>query len=321
MLMISLNNFSENDSQFLFNKKHSLIVCLKTKDESEFIEIWINHYLNVVGDDGLILIFDNQSTDEKVLSVYEKFYDFTNIKILSYKGHPDGLHRPALNPNLYKALTENSLFFGFFDTDEFLYVAEAEKLTTNITNFLKVNSNYDWFPAIWFYNVENYWDQFWLRSKESIYEGIKWGKPIFTSPKFSKKLVNPIIHNVQYANSVSTSRYLTGLVCLHMTKYFPMQRIRSNFNKLKSIHGLDSSMKLTDFISNIQQIKVSNVDGMKYIEEVKKIISVKDSAPVKDLEPLPECFQLQKNGNLRFKGQYEQSLYLEFLDVEKFSFY
>jgi hypothetical protein len=91
-------------------------IILKTKNEDNLIDIWIRYYSKMVGKENLI-IFDNNSTSQKVLDVYKE-HGIETIQIKS----PNSIHSYHNNKSFYNELFASCDWFSILDTDEFLCV-------------------------------------------------------------------------------------------------------------------------------------------------------------------------------------------------------
>jgi hypothetical protein len=91
-------------------------IILKTKNEDDLIDIWIRYYSKMVGKENIV-IFDNNSTSQKVLDIY-KYHkiDPYNIDI------PNNIHFYGNFKEFYENIFSSCDWFSILDTDEFLCV-------------------------------------------------------------------------------------------------------------------------------------------------------------------------------------------------------
>ncbi len=294
--------FSRDIVDGIFDQYYSVLIILKTKDEDEFIELWINHYLNVIGKSGAILIFDNESTSEVVLGVYRKYFTHPQIMIWTYPYPPDSVHNSMFNANLYKNIKKHCDFFVFLDTDEFLFYFDCcSNLLKSEINFYSAMEAIEWSPSVWIENVNLANNIFLIKNK--LISGARSGKPIIKSKDFL--LIEDsasLNHNINYYKSYKNNSYSLKFFCLHMKNLFPWQRIKSNFNKLKRLHGLDKGVEFDDFIYNIDSYEFRYKGGNMYRDEIKKIIKDIDEGKYnKKISYLSkDCFIIYEDGSMKF---------------------
>jgi hypothetical protein len=89
-------------------------IILKTRNEDDLIDIWIRYYSKMIGKENLI-IFDNNSTSQKVLDTYKE-HEIETIQIK----YPSSIHLYRNNKVFYDELFANCDWFSILDTDEFL---------------------------------------------------------------------------------------------------------------------------------------------------------------------------------------------------------
>jgi hypothetical protein len=107
--------------------KASFKIILKTKDEPRRLARWLDHHAGIVGV-GNLIIFDNMSSDQDVLRIYEQLYG--KCPIIRYGGFQDMLHQRRVNDSLYEALAQSCAYSTLIDTDEFLTLYDGERFLT-----------------------------------------------------------------------------------------------------------------------------------------------------------------------------------------------
>ncbi|MBU3670866.1 MAG: hypothetical protein FGM17_09135, partial [Polynucleobacter sp.] len=114
----------------LITSQHRFIkIVLKTKNETALLDWWLKHHLTF-GDDGSIIVFDNESTDPVVLEIYRKYGK--RLLVVRYAGNPDMLHDVDQFSNLYDALRRSSELYTFIDTDEKLFFTDGSKFFNDV---------------------------------------------------------------------------------------------------------------------------------------------------------------------------------------------
>lgn len=207
----------------------TLKILLKTKDEHVFVERWIEHHARIVGLENLA-IFDNVSTDERVLSVYRKYA--ARIPIIRFGGRHNRVHDVDRYPELYQALGRSTEFFTFLDTDEYLtliagdrYVCDAE-----IVEYLQRRRDVSVFPGTWLENVPGSDRRLSMpRRVHQFALPLVWGKPIISTNAGVGGYLN---HNIQLEKSLYDGRIFTDLFVVHLKHLSPQQRIDANIRKL-----------------------------------------------------------------------------------------
>jgi Glycosyl transferase family 2 len=220
-------------------------IVLKTKNEEHFLSRWIEHHLRIVGP-GNIIIMDNGSDSEEVISLYHKFGD--KIHVYRYFGIHNYLHVVDQFPALYRALRDSCRHYIFLDTDEFLYFRLGDRLLSNesICSHITMKADY-LFPGMWLPNYQGCDDIFFIDDYTGrLVEGLTWGKPLIPA---SLRIEGYVNHNVQLLNGNSDVQTEAGLFICHLTRMFPKQRIKQNIQKLvtrKIIRSPDEIWKLLE---------------------------------------------------------------------------
>lgn len=115
-------------------KRKEFFVILKTKNEVELLEDWIEHYGKMFGYESIIIL-DNYSDEPSAHEVYSKSCD--KVGLIATFGDGDIGHNLIHYPEsrksysrFYEAVKERCRYFGFFDTDEFLVFIDNKRLVT-----------------------------------------------------------------------------------------------------------------------------------------------------------------------------------------------
>jgi hypothetical protein len=250
-------------------------IVLKTKNESHFIEEWIDHHAKIVGLQNLI-IFDNMSTSPEVLEFYDRLPD--DVVVVRYDGFHNLVHVVEVFPELYAALAGSCTFFSIIDTDEFLMMVDSKKRATaqDVLPFMLANGQTEAFPGTWLVNAPYSRSIFKIGTTPGMLEGaLRWGKPIVRA---SDKLKGIILHNTQLDRSFYTAHTSSRLFLLHMTELYPEQRIRANVDKLVARKFAAVGERAEDVVlKDTAGIEDNNVH--LYVTEIKRLLTADPSVP------------------------------------------
>lgn len=203
-------------------------IISKTKNEYILIEPWIQYHTKLVGYENIV-IFDNNSTDERVLEVYRKYP--IEIHQISY---PDSIHFYESHQIFYDTIFNNYDWFTIIDTDEFLCGYENEILSP--TKALDIIGSFDntnvlvasWLKSL-FYDINNI-DYFMANSDELIKLN---SKGIYGT--LFKRLKETVYgHGLLCKNQegVIDAKFNTGLILLHLANINPDARQKNNISFL-----------------------------------------------------------------------------------------
>lgn len=279
------------------NKKAIFKVVLKTKNESFFIERWVQHYLQILGADAQLIIFDHYSTDPAVLATYARYAD--NLVIIRFSGGVDWLHSIAIYHELYKALWDSCKYYAFLDTDEFLYLSTGSKLLTGqaIYSFLERHADVPFFPAVWLNNA--FWreDSFEFEATaEQLREHALWGKPLVNSQLLGRNLTSVCGHNLHVPAGLCQESPLC-FVLLHFKRLSPQQRLKVNMEKLVNF-GVVASTADVAAVCAIPAVSAP-LNYRRYVLEVQEI-DKDDFTPEQENLPESGYLQMDKQGLLSF---------------------
>lgn len=110
-------------------KSTAIKIILKTFNEDFYIEEWIKYYENLVGLENIIIL-DHESDSKKVLDIYERYKNQIIILKINHSTNHDFIHNTEHFSLIYDFLKKNTLFYGVFDTDEFLCAYDGDKITS-----------------------------------------------------------------------------------------------------------------------------------------------------------------------------------------------
>jgi hypothetical protein len=225
-------------------------IILKTKNEDNLIDIWIKYYSKMVGKENLI-IFDNNSTSQKVLDVYKQH----SIEPIAIE-NPNSINFFHRHANFYENIFSNCDAFAILDTDEFLCVYEdgvfrADKVLDTIQN-----SEAQVLGSIWLdqMHLSDSIEYFLPNKNWKIDHNKKYGKSIF-------KTSYTEIKNYIYGHNIccKDADTNTNLILLHLDRTNPEIRIKncidlsiieSNNHQKKELFDELQNIKLTGKASN-----------------------------------------------------------------------
>jgi hypothetical protein len=194
-------------------------IILKTKNEDDLIDVWIRYYFKLVGKENLI-IFDNNSTSQKVLNAYKE-YGIETIQIKS----PNSIHLYRNNEIFYEELFANCDWFSILDTDEFLCVHKNGVFSAEGVAELLETSDEQVLGSIWL-------DHMHVGDSKEYFKVNQ--VPYVCAPKHNKKHGKAIyrpsysgIRNIAYGhNACCKDAFVeSGLFLLHVDRTNPEIRI------------------------------------------------------------------------------------------------
>jgi hypothetical protein len=196
-------------------------IILKTKNEDDLIDIWIRYYSKMVGKENLV-IFDNNSTSQKVLDVYrEHGIEIKKIDV------PNKVHHYRLNIDFYKNIFSSCDWFAVLDTDEFLCVYKDEVFSAEgVLNVLK-NSSHKVLGSTWLSQM-HLGDSIEYFKVNTTDHNKNYGKAIFSTSY--ERLKNVIYgHNVSCKDKDGSCDAFLGsdLFLLHLDRLNPVSRIKN----------------------------------------------------------------------------------------------
>lgn len=289
---------------------------LKTKNEPELVDLWINHHLSIKGCDQVV-VFDNLSTMSEVFDIYKKYQADSRVIIISFDGHHNLIHYPYFRHALYAALINSCEYYMFLDTDEFVYQFCPNR--GMLSKEIILDESFTWAPGVWINDAPNI-EGFFSFNKDSFNGGLLWGKPLISNKINLLNLNATINHNAQFYKAIYDVNFSSSLVVLHYKNAMPERRLRVNYEKLMKSHGLSADVSYADFISRIDEVDVLPT-GLQYINEVKKIIKNSGGVNVarSDGFRLTQDLELDFNssdGKINFINCFQYDRFLSWFDGE-----
>ncbi len=286
------------------DRRATLKIILKTRDENLLLQDWISHHANIVGYENL-LILDNLSTDQDVLGIYDRYSSI--IPIGAFDGFVDNPHSKSLFAPLYDWLAETTAYYILLDTDERLIWAENDfylhdwRIVEKLARLQAASA----LAGAWLYNQPGSRTQFCFGSKGGLADGLCWGKPIL-STKANRP--DKVIHNCQAA--ALFDRPVTNFFVLHLSRLSAVQRIKANANKLRS-YSIISNEDGLDAIAEINLASVRLPALRRLIQETLKLLEVKEHQnPADQATPYAIIF---KDGAILYHNFEQRRLLQEFI--------
>lgn len=271
-------------------------VVLKTKDEVYFIERWIQHYLELLGTDAILPVFDHMSTNPLVYEIYEKYAD--NILLIQHSWGFNTVHVTNLMYPFYAALRASSTYYSFLDTDEFLYLYAGGKLQSG-AKVLQAMARFDanFLPTMWLNNT-CYSERFFSFSGkyQQLLHDFLHGKPILNSRAF-KDDMHDILHNLHIPFSYRCVAP-TPFVLIHLSTANIARRIQVNMDKMVQTHILPDNMAF-DILHELDLEQVSHF-RQNMVKHTLELIELEKNGVQEPETPLHETVIFDKNAALQF---------------------
>lgn len=298
----------EEDEEYRFRTsggdKPTFRIVLKTKNEPELVEKWIEHHIRIVGADNIV-IFDNMSEDEDVLAVYQKY--FGKVAIFQFSEFHDYIHHTTKFPVLHAALKSSAIFYTIFDSDEFLYFYDKGRFCadTSLVRKLANLSPKRSVPTVWLYTAPGYERRPMCSGRPAFVDGLTWGKTIFRSDAHLSGLVS---HNCQLpAAEFMQPSPVRGFFLFHLALLSPKQRIRANMAKLVA-----AGLAAPD--ASVAAVLANDPDGRNmYVRQIRQLRAAEEPV-TSDQDPIPATvIALLQDGTAVFASPSEQVRFNSFV--------
>ena len=243
-------------------------IILKTKNEDDLIEIWLRYYSKLVGKENII-IFDNNSTSQKVLDVYKEH----DIKTIQIK-YPNGIHSYANKSVFYDELFMSCDWFSILDTDEFLCVYKKDVFSAEGVTELLESSDKQVLGSIWLDHMHVGESTEYFKINQSPHNK-NYGKSIYKT-SYSKIKQTHYGHNILCEDAFLEA----GLFLLHVDRTNPESRIKNCLDMAMSntMQKYPEIYKELELIKNgtynneflNKKIEDNSVTGLHKIREVQE---------------------------------------------------
>ena len=302
---------SERTLSKIFKQRAVLKIILKVKNDHYFLERSIKHHEKIVGLNNLV-IFDNQSSDPKMLDILASYR--RDIPIYTFSGFYDYMHDTGMCPRVYEAINKGCDFFVFLDADEFLVMFKDDCYHCDHTIVeLLSNTDIPVLPGTWLYNAPRSETIFTVGADMSKLEnGLKWGKPIIRTSIRASGFIN---HNGQLEPRYYGKRIPTNIFILHMARLYPEQRIDSNLNKLRAQNCIVEDATA----ASVAEMTLETDDDPNigvYISEIRSLIGEAVKQVVDPERLKEECIKLDAAGKIVYNSNAEADLLRRYLDLE-----
>jgi hypothetical protein len=283
-------------------------IVLKIKDDSFFLQRWIDHHAKIVGLENLIIL-DNMSDDPKVIEVYAKVADVACI--IRFTGFHNRVHRVEDFEPLYRALQYSSEYFQFLDADEKLVYVDND---LNVFSDYKIvdsllASGANVLPGSWLENVSESENLLWWDLKQNHpFSCLRSGKPIISSRANIKGMIN---HNHQLAVNLYDQNVKTNFLVLHYKRLSAKQRIESNFRKLLAYNAFKGRQTTVEdvLVCNWQEMPPGN--KRNWIKEIQSL-SNQATRPTERARLLDGMVELC-DACLQFSSEGQRSMFIAML--------
>jgi hypothetical protein len=246
---------------------------LKTKDETELLESWIEWHASICGSEN-IFILDNMSVSLQVADIYKSHPEIT---VCRYSGFLDNIHNRSIYGALYNSIGIGAVYYAFLDTDEFLtFAGDADHHDrTQVVDFLEKNMEVAVFPGIWLNNEPGSRTRFEFGGNcGNIRGGLLYGKPITRAG--TQLFSDIILHNSGAIAITVEDLVLNNIIVLHMQRLFPARRIRSAVNKLIHHRALPPGATLSDALA-IPDDSTLNKHARNMLAEIRMLVEHPDA--------------------------------------------
>ncbi|AWB32567.1 glycosyltransferase family protein [Orrella marina] len=302
-------------------KRKEFFVILKTKNEVELLEDWIEHYGKMFGYESIIIL-DNYSDEPSVHEVYSKYCD--KVGLIATFGDGDRGHNLIHYPEsrksysrFYEAVKERCRYFGFFDTDEFLVFIDNKRLVTGeeVRRRASTWCNFNKGKVLhcyWLNSVPGRSDRYVLGdSFLKIFDGVKKGKYFMPSDVGCK---HPSGHNSCSPISCAPHEVSMNFWLLHRQSSSLERRIKVNYNKINSRGMFKENVTLSDILNNPRHDLLAHGDNGVCNSYMQQIINFFNSASLSDQGEWLS-FQGEK---LCFSSDKAESNFLKFIKNSNF---
>jgi hypothetical protein len=250
-------------------RKSKLKILLKTKNEIHYLQKWVDHHSNIVGNDNIV-IFDNYSDDDYVVSLLSEYSKY--IQVYRFSGFHNDVNKVDKKPELFEAIRNSCDYFIILDTDEFLYWCDdlgSIVPGNEIVDRLFRVPQADLIVGIWLNDVGGRDDRFTLFQHGSVEPiGLTLGKSIIsTRPTLS----GIVCHNFQLDGPALDQARSANVLIAHLKNALPAQRIRGNLEKLRQYNFLRPNEGVERVLTaDLAQLSVSG-NVRQWIKEIQSL--------------------------------------------------
>lgn len=240
-------------------------IILKTKNEIALLDWWLQHHLRF-GDDGSIIVFDNESTEPIVFDIYKKYKN--NLLVVQYTGNHDAVHDVNRFGELYQALRLSSDFYTFIDTDEKIYFTDGLKFYSDsmtIKSLIPAVTDHNFFCGYWAHGIALRDDRLDFGTTASVCRGrFEAAKPILPSCFDPKGFIN---HTFQLIKNNPNAIPLPGFVVCHHKFLNLQRRVDLNVEKIISYGWAKNVEEIIASLNSIETL-AKNEQHAAYLLEI-----------------------------------------------------
>jgi hypothetical protein len=296
---------SQDIIQIVESKNSVFKIILKTKNETEILDEWLEHHLNIVGDHNVI-VFDNGSSNKKTFEIYNKYIN--RINLFGFYDNHNLVHNVEFFSEFYESLRKSCKFYSFIDADEFLYFTDGNVLFSDIEfmNVLNRANEEATFFGLWSFNVPGNKDIFYITNAANTYSsGLKGGKPILSSKYILKGFIN---HNFQLYHNNSYLNPMGGLLVCHLNMVDRKRRIMINREKILAHKFLKDNNEIDEIILNNNLSKLTG----NLSNYIKEIIHCRDQKWTTYTDPPAGCFKINADRSVIFSNENAHAKLVDF---------
>ena len=137
-------------ARFAKCKDTLLKIVLKCKDDTEYIQTWIEYHAQIVGYHNIIVI-DCGSNEPRYWEILRQYLG--RILILSYPYYYDYIHDFEKNRSFYDLISKNARYIALLDADEFMFGAFEGTVSAHGVSALLASEATSFLAGTWFNNM------------------------------------------------------------------------------------------------------------------------------------------------------------------------
>ena len=137
---------------FADSKNTLLKIVLKCKDDTEYIQTWIEYHAHIVGYHNIVVI-DCGSTEDQYWNILNRYLG--RIVVFSYPHYYDCIHNFASNRIFYELIAQNARYVALLDADEFMFGAIDGRVSAYGVSALLAAGSTSLLAGTWFNNMSS----------------------------------------------------------------------------------------------------------------------------------------------------------------------
>ena len=137
---------------FAESKDTLLKIVLKCKDDTEYIQTWIDYHARIVGYHNIVVI-DCGSIEVEYWKIPNRYLG--RILIFAYPHYYDSIHDIGGNGSFYELIANNAKYVALLDADEFMFGAFNGMVSAHGVSALLASSSTSLLAGTWFNNMSS----------------------------------------------------------------------------------------------------------------------------------------------------------------------